>query len=68
MNNKQVANSIVSMVNGLECSLMRQIFLDLQEDENATNEQLVKDCDNWDKYLSMYCKIYKDIYRDIPVQ
>ena len=37
MNNKQVANSIISMVNGLECSLMRQTFLDLQEDENATN-------------------------------
>jgi hypothetical protein len=47
---------------------MRQTFLDLQEDENATNEQLVKDAQNWNKYLDMYCKIYKDIYRDIPAQ
>lgn len=61
-------DSIVSMVNGIECSLMRQTFLKLQEDENATNEQLVQDCDNWNKYLDTYCKIYKDIYRDIPVQ
>ena len=68
MNNKQVANSIISMVNGLECSLMRQTFLDLQEDEDTTNEQLVKNAQNWNKYLDMYCKIYKDIYRDIPVQ
>lgn len=65
---KQVTKSIISMVNGIECSVMRQTFLNLQEDENATNEQLVKDAQNWNKYLEMYCKIYKDIYRDIPVQ
>lgn len=66
--NKQVTNSVISIVNGIECSVMRQTFLNLQEDEDATNEQLVKDAQNWNKYLDMYCKIYKDIYRDIPVQ
>lgn len=66
--NKQVANSVISIVNGIECAVMRQTFLNLQEDENATNEQLVKDAQNWNKYLDMYCMIYKDIYRDIPVQ
>jgi hypothetical protein len=64
---KQVVNSVISMVNGIECSLMRQTFLDLQEDENATNAQLVNDAQNWNKYLDFYCSIYRDIHRDIPV-
>lgn len=66
--NKQATNSVISIVNGIECAVMRQTFLNLQEDENATNEQLVKDAQSWNKYLDMYCMIYKDIYRDIPVQ
>lgn len=66
--NKQATNIVISIVNGIECAVMRQTFLNLQEDENATNEQLVKDAQSWNKYLEMYCKIYKDIYRDIPVQ
>ena len=61
-------DSIASMVNGFQCSLLRQTFLKLQEDENATNEQLVADCEKWDKYLSLYCLAYKDIHRDIPLQ
>lgn len=65
---KQSTNTIINLVNSLECTLMRQTFLALQEDENATNEQLVKDAQSWNKYLDMYCMIYKDIYRDIPVQ
>lgn len=43
---------------GLECALMRQTFLKLQEDENATNEVLMKDVDNWNRYLDAYVIAY----------
>lgn len=64
---KQTANSIINLVNGLECSLMRKTFLKLQEDENSTNEQLVQDCENFNKYLDMYCLVFKDTHKNIPV-
>jgi len=64
---KQVANTIIGLVNGLECNLMRQTFLALQQDENSTNEQLVEDATKWNKYLESYCKVYKEMHKDIPV-
>lgn len=54
-------NSLVNLVNGLECSLMRDIFLNLQQDESATNEQLVEDSLRWDSYLSAYCAAYNKL-------
>jgi hypothetical protein len=60
--------SIVSMINGIECAVMRKTFLELQNDENATNEQLVKDCENWNSYLDIYCSLYNGIHKDIPKQ
>lgn len=61
-------NSIISMINGIECSVMRQTFLALQQDENATNEQLVKDSENWNSYLEIYCTIFCNTHKDIPIQ
>jgi len=65
---KQVANTVINLVNGLECTLMRQTFLSLQEDENSTNEQLVQDAQNWNKFLDSYCALYRKINTNIPVQ
>ena len=64
---KQIVNSLVSIVNGLECSLVRNTFLDLQNDENSTNEQLVQDAVKWNSYLDAYCLVYREIHKDIPV-
>lgn len=60
-------NFVVSIVNGLECYLLRDTFLKLQEDENATNEQLVADSIKWDGYLTSYCRVYDKLYK-LPVQ
>ncbi len=49
------------LVNGLECALMRQTFLELQKDENASNEVLMKDVKNWEKYLDAYVIAYNII-------
>ena len=43
--NKDPFNTIITLVNAMECSLMRETFLKLQEDETSTNEQLVDDAD-----------------------
>lgn len=58
---KNAMNSLVSIVNGLECSLMRQTFLNLQEDENSTNEQLVDDATKWNAYLDAYCVVQRKL-------
>jgi hypothetical protein len=58
---KNAMNSLVSIVNGLECSLMRQTFLDLQEDETSTNEQLVDDATKWNTYLDAYCAVQRKL-------
>lgn len=55
---KQIANTIIGLVNGLECNLMRETFLKLQEDDEATNEQLVEDSMRWNTYLDAYCAVY----------
>jgi hypothetical protein len=65
---KQVSNTIINLVNGLECDLMRQTFLTLQEDENATNEQLAQDAQNWNKFLDSYCLVFRRTNPHIPVQ
>jgi hypothetical protein len=65
---KQVANTVINLINGLECTLMRQTFLELQEDENATNEQLVQDAQNWNKFLDSYCALYRKTNPSIPIQ
>ena len=56
--NKDPFNTIITLVNAMECSLMRETFLKLQEDETSTNEQLVDDATKWNSYLDAYCKIY----------
>lgn len=66
--NKQTATSVVSLVNGLECMLMRDTFLQLQEDENATNEQLMQDVERWNSYLDSYCLVFREMNKHIPVQ
>lgn len=50
--------TITSLVNGLECALMRQTFLELQNDENASSEILNKDAVSWNKYLDAYVVTY----------
>jgi hypothetical protein len=65
--NKDPVNFVVSIVNGLECYLLRDTFLKLQEDQNATNEQLVADSMKWDSYLASYCRVYDKLYK-LPVQ
>ena len=64
---KQTANSIINLVNSLECTIMRQTFLKLQEDENSTNEQLVDDSMKWNTFLDSYCALYRKINPNIPV-
>lgn len=56
-------SSILCMVNGLECALMRETFLKLQEDENASNEMLVQDAIAWNSYLDIYVKAYNKIHK-----
>ena len=56
MNNMK---ALTNLVNGFEMAAMRSFFLNLQEDENATNEQLVNDSYGWDKYLHAYCAAYQ---------
>ena len=56
MNNMK---SLTNLVNGFEMAAMRSIFLELQENENVTNEQLVNDSYGWDKYLHAYCVAYQ---------
>jgi hypothetical protein len=58
---KNAMNSLVSIVNGLECTLMRQTFLDLQKDETSTNEQLVDDATKWNTYLDAYCVVQRKL-------
>lgn len=65
--NKDPLNSILTLVNGLECSLMRATFLKYQEDENSTNEQLVDDATRWNSYLDAYCTLYRKMNKHIPV-
>ena len=65
--NNDPFNTIITLVNAMECSIMRQTFLNLQEDETSTNEQLVDDATKWNSYLDAYCKIYNKINKDIPV-
>lgn len=60
-------NNIITLVNAMECALMRETFLKLQEDESSTNEQLVQDANNWNKYLDLYCLTFRKMNKDIPV-
>ena len=64
---KHFANTIIGLVNGLECNVMRETFLNLQNDKDATNDQLVQDATKWNSYLDSYCKIYKDMNKHIVV-
>lgn len=64
---KQGFNSVVNLVNGLECHLMRQTFLALQEDENSTNEQLVDDATKWNTFLDSYCSLFRKMNPNIPI-
>jgi len=64
---KQSTNTIINLVNSLECTLMRQTFLALQEDENATNEQLVDDATKWNTFLDSYCHLYRKMNPNIPI-
>ena len=58
-------SNIITLVNGLECALMRQTFLNLQQDENATNEQLVQDSIAWNSYLDLYVKAYNKLHKPV---
>jgi hypothetical protein len=58
---KNAMSSLVSIVNGLECSLMRETFLNLQEDESSTNQQLVDDATKWNSYLDAYCVVQRKL-------
>jgi hypothetical protein len=64
---KQATNTVINLINGLECHLMRQTFLKLQEDENSTNEQLVDDATKWNTFLDSYCALYRKTNPNIPV-
>jgi hypothetical protein len=65
--NKDPFNSIITLVNAMECAIMRETFLKLQEDESSTNEQLVDDATKWNSYLDAYCSIYRKMNKNIPV-
>jgi hypothetical protein len=65
--NKNPLNSIVTLVNAMECNIMRETFRKLQEDENSTNEQLVTDATKWNTYLDDYCMFYRKLNDNIPV-
>jgi hypothetical protein len=65
--NKDPLSSVITLVNAMECSLMRETFLNLQEDETATNEQLVDDATKWNSYLDAYCAIFRKMNKNIPV-
>lgn len=65
--NKDPFNTIITLVNAMECAIMRETFLKLQEDENSTNEQLVDDATKWNSYLDAYCVLYRKMNKNIPI-
>jgi hypothetical protein len=62
MNNMK---TLTNLVNGLEMYAMRQIFIEKQEDEDTTNEQLVRDSYSWDRYMFAYCAAYQYVNKSI---
>jgi hypothetical protein len=59
--NKDPFNAIITLVNAMECSIMRETFLTLQEDESSTNQQLVDHATKWNSYLDAYCVVQRKL-------
>ena len=63
----QLADTVINLINGFECHLLRQTFLKLQEGEDTTNEQLVDDAVKWNTFLDSYCYLFNKMNPNIPV-
>lgn len=54
-------NTVINILNGIECMVVRSAYLKLQESEAMTNEQYVSDAYTWDSYLSLYISTYNKL-------